>query len=163
MEFLRTSPLLNSIRTLLSKNQWDFEILLTSALNLRIPMDKFKLFLKTMLSISTSLASIVSSLETQMPKCLKTITDQIVIDFTIIPDELLKPIQNDIISNEMTEKFQNEIEVALQDLENHKKEITKVLGLSSFEYTTVSGTYVNKWMGFFKKKKKNQQKLGIIE
>ena len=63
VEFLRMSSggptsILTKLRSVLTKNQWDFEIMLTSAMNLRITMSKFKLSLSTMASISTSLAAI---------------------------------------------------------------------------------------------------------
>ena len=60
VEFLRMSSptILTKLRSVLTKNQWDFEIMLSSAMNFRITMSKFKLFLSTMASISTSLASI---------------------------------------------------------------------------------------------------------
>ena len=64
VEFLRMSSsggptsILTRLRSVLTKNQWDFEIMLSSAMNFRITMSKFKLFLSTMASISTSLASI---------------------------------------------------------------------------------------------------------
>ena len=39
----------------------------------------------------------------------------------------------------MTEKLQKQIEDLKSELEDHKKEIAKKLGLLSFQYSTVSG------------------------
>ena len=77
--------------------------------------------------------------ETVLPKFLQNILDQIIINFSIIPTELLQPLQNDIVSNEVTDGLNSEIQTILDELENHKKEICKTLGLLTFEYTTVSG------------------------
>ena len=77
--------------------------------------------------------------ETVLPKFLQNILDQIIINFSIIPTELLQPLQNDIVSNEITDGLNSEIQTILEELENHKKEICKTLGLLTFEYTTVSG------------------------
>ena len=142
VEFLRSCPILNSLRQLLSKNHWDFEVSLTSAINLRIDVNKFKLVLSTMSRISEALASIVASMtegDVVLPNFFKTLTDQIIINFSILPNELLKPVHEDIISTQVTDKIKDEINQALQDLEDHKKEICKSLGLLSFQYSTVSG------------------------
>ena len=74
-----------------------------------------------------------------LPKFLQNILDQIIINFSIIPSELLQPLQNDIVSNEVTNGLNSEIQTLFEELEKHKKEICKTLGLLTFEYTTVSG------------------------
>ena len=146
VEFLSSNhDLLTQLTTIVSKNPYDFETVLTSAINQRIPQDRFKLCLSTLSKIGSFLKSLVhgeNSSSVQLPIFIQSVLDQIIKDFTTLPKELLEPIGGDgdeIIRNEHIDKLQNEIEGYESELENHKKDICKLLGLLSFHYSTISG------------------------
>merc|ERR550519_622369 len=66
--------------------------------------------------------------------------DQVIKNFSTLPNDLLEPLgDGEIIQNESIEKLNSEMQGYENELQEHKKDICKILGLLSFQYSTVSG------------------------
>ena len=79
VEFLSSNhDLLTQLTTIVSKNPYDFETVLTSAINQRIPQDRFKLCLSTLSKIGGFLKSLVhgeNSSSVQLPIFFQSVLD----------------------------------------------------------------------------------------
>ena len=126
------------LKNLLAKYPFDFEISLTSAIHQRITREKFILSLNTLNSIASNLASISLSQES-WPSLLKGLIDDMIEKFASFSQELLLPLKTEIMPTEATLKLQEQIKELESELEEHKRYISKTLGLLKFEYSTVSG------------------------
>ena len=140
IEFLASNhDLLKELTIILSNNPFDFEAALTSAINQRLPQDRFKLCLSTLSKIGDSLKSLLEN-SSILPSFIQSMLDQVIKDFTTLPNELLEPLgDGEVVKNDSIEKLNNEMKGYENELQEHKKDICKVLGQLSFQYSTVSG------------------------
>lgn len=132
---LKYPQVFNQLRSILNKYHYDFETTLTSAaINQKISKDRFQLCLRTLMKIAQDLSAL--TVEESMPTMLKTMLDKLGLVWFQIPTDLLNPMDD---KNETMEKLDAEMQDFLQKIEQHKLEISKILGLLSFSFTSVSG------------------------